>query len=46
MLFDNAANKNNKITNSPKKPAPSNSNFSGPEMPDVETIDKALIKLV
>ena len=46
MLFDIAGSKNNNITNSPLKPAPSNSNFSGPEIPDVETTDRALIKLV
>ena len=46
MLCDKANNKNTTTTNSPKKPAPSVSNFSGPEIPDVESIDKALIKLV
>ena len=46
MLLDNAINKNITIANSPEKPAPSNSNFSGPEIPDVETTDRALIRLV
>ena len=38
--------KNIAITNSPIKPAPSDPNFSEPEIPDVDKIEKALIKLV
>ena len=45
-LWDNAKIKNTAITNSPLKPAPSDSNFSEPEIPDVDKIEKALIKLV
>ena len=43
ILLDKAKNKNITIANSPKKPAPSNSNFSGPEIPDVETTDRAAV---
>ena len=46
MLCDNAKNKNITITNSPKKPAPSNAKFSGPDIPEVEITDRALTKLV
>ena len=45
-MCDKANNKNTATTNSPKNPAPSVSNFSGPEIQDVESMDKALIKLV
>ena len=46
VLCDIAKSKNNAITNSPKKPASSDPNFSDPEMPEVDSIEKALIKLV
>ena len=45
LYLDNT-NKNNKITISPSNPAPSKPNFEGPEIPEVETTESALIKLV